>query len=451
MFGEFLANRLKKSINKNIKKSTLSEETIALALKEIRLALLEADVNNEVVKIFIENVKEKAKYEYIQEGLRPDQMMIKIVHEEITTILGQKPYDVALTSKPSIIMMVGLQGSGKTTSTGKIANFLRKKKAKNPLLVGADIYRPAAIEQLQVIGKTLGITVFEKGKQDPVLTSKQAIQYANENGHDLIIIDTAGRLHIDEDLMQELKNIKTEVKPDEIFIVVDGMTGQDIINVTNSFNDLLKITGVIVTKLDGDARGGAVFSIRYLTKLPIAFVGTGEGLSNLQIFYPDRMADRILGMGDVQTLFEKAQENISERDMKKTMNRMMAGQFDLQDLLNQMKQISSMGKMGGIMKMMPGMPNVSEDRIVKAEEKLRIAEIILNSMTIKERREPRLIKQLNRRKRIVKGSGRNDKEYNELISQYEKTKKQVDQIAKQIKSGRMPNIPGMGNIGGLGF
>ncbi|MFJ1522527.1 signal recognition particle protein [Spiroplasma sp. ald] len=451
MIGDFLANRLKKSIEKNMKKSTLTTDAITETMREIRLALLEADVNNEVVKDFIKAVETKARGEYILDGLNASQMMVKIVHEELVNIFGKIVKELSLTSKPTIVMMVGLQGSGKTTTTGKITKLVEKKYHKKPLLVACDIYRPAAIEQLKTIGKNLNIEVFERGTQNPVTTAQQAITYAKDNKNDVILIDTAGRLHIDAELMQELKEIKNNITPDEILLVVDGMTGQDIINVAIEFNQLLKLTGVVVTKLDGDARGGAALSITHLTKLPITFIGTGEGMSNLQIFYPDRMADRILGMGDVQTLVEKAKDVLDERDIKKTMNRMMMGQFDLQDLLNQMRQISKMGKMSGIMKLLPGMPKLSDEKIADAERKLKVTEVLLSSMTVKERREPRLLKHLSRKNRILKGSGRTEKEYNELINQFEKTKKQVDEIARQIKSGRMPNIPGMGGLSGMGF
>ncbi|AKM53304.1 signal recognition particle protein [Spiroplasma atrichopogonis] len=446
MIGDFLAGKLKKSIEKNLKKSTLTEETVKETLREIRLALLEADVNNEVVKDFIKNVEQKAKGEYISEGLNASQMMIKIVHEELINIFGKTAKEISLTSKPTIIMIVGLQGSGKTTTTGKISKLLEKKYHKKPLLVACDIYRPAAIDQLKTLGKNLNIDIFEKGTQNPVLTAQQAIEYAKTNKNDVILLDTAGRLHIDAELMTELKEIKKAVSPDEILIVVDGMTGQDIINVAEKFDDLLKLTGVVVTKIDGDSRGGAALSITHLTKLPIKFIGTGEGMSNLQIFYPDRMADRILGMGDVQTLFEKAKDVLDERDIKKTMNRMMMGQFDLQDLLNQMRQLSKMGKMGGIMKLIPGMPKISEEKIMEAERKLKVTEVLLSSMTVKERREPRLLKHISRKTRIIKGSGRSEKEYNELINQFEKTKKQVDEMAKQIKSGRIMPTKGFGGF-----
>lgn len=447
MIGDFLANRLKNNIEKNMKKSTLMEENIKATLKEIRLSLLEADVNIEVVKEFIKKIEQKAKGEYILEGLNAGQMMVKFVHEELINIFGKTEKKLNLKTKPTVIMMTGLQGSGKTTTTAKIAKLIQKKYNKKVLLVACDIYRPAAIEQLKVLAKQLNMELFEKGTQNPVLTAQQALEYGEKNKFDVILLDTAGRLHIDQPLMDELKQIKKQVHPQEILIVVDGMTGQDIINVSKQFNETLSLTGVVVTKLDGDARGGAALSITQLTGLAIKFIGTGEGINNLQIFYPDRMADRILGMGDVKTLVEKVQENFDERDIKKTMNRIMMGQFDLQDLLNQMKKMTNMGKMGGLMKMIPGMPKMTDEKVAEAERKLKITHVLLNSMTVKERREPRLLKHLNRKQRILKGSGRSEKEYNELLNQFDKTKKQVDQIAKQIKQGRIPNIPGMGGLG----
>ncbi|WP_342252414.1 signal recognition particle protein [Spiroplasma endosymbiont of Amphibalanus improvisus] len=451
MFGNFLAKRLNKSITKNLNKSTLNDNSIDKAIDEIRLVLLESDVNNEVVKDLIKNIRKKAEGQFILKGLKPSEMLIKIVHEEIIDILGKNKIDINFHGNPSIVMMVGLQGSGKTTTTGKIANLVAKKYSKKPLLVACDIYRPAAIEQLKVIGNKLNIPVFEKGTQDPVKTTVEAVEYAKKNNHDLVLFDTAGRLHIDEKLMNELKQIQIKTKPQEILLVVDGMTGQDIINVTKSFNDLLKLSGVVVTKLDGDERGGVVLSIRHLTGLPIKFIGTGENTKDIEFFYPDRMADRLLGLGDVKTLVEKVQENVDERTFKDTMQRMMSGQFDLQDLLNQMRQIGKMGKLGGIAKMIPGAPKIDSSKIVDGEKKLRIAEILITSMTMRERREPRLLKHLSRKERIIKGSGRTLKEYNELINQFEKTKKQVDLMVKNLRQGRMPNIPGMGGLGGLGF
>lgn len=448
-FGDFLTKRMKKSMEKNIKKSTLTEENIQETLREIRLALLEADVNVEVVKELISKIKEKTVGQYIQEGVTSHQQMLKIVHEELIDILGTEKAPLNISKKPAVVMMVGLQGSGKTTSSSKLAHYLAKKEAKKPLLVGLDIYRPGAIEQLVELGNKNNISVFEQGKQTPLKTAKQALEFAEKNGHDVVILDTAGRLQIDKNLMSELNDLRKITSPNETLLVVDGMIGQEIINVTNEFNNQLKLTGVIVTKLDGDARGGATLSIRYMTKLPIKFIGEGEGVSALAPFYPKRMADRILGMGDIETLFEKVVDNIDERSMQKTMKRMFMGQFDLEDLRNQLVQVSKMGNIGGIMKMMPG-AKISENQISDAQRKLVVFSILMDSMTLKERREPKLLKSLTRKNRIISGSGRTEKELNELINNFEKGKKQVLEMAKMMKSGRMPGMPGMGK-GGFGF
>jgi len=436
-FADFLAKRMKRSIEKNMKKSTLNEENISETLKEIRLALLEADVSSEVVKELTKKIREAADGGYIEEGVNAHQQMVKLVHEELIQVLGKENKPLNLTKKPSVIMLVGLQGSGKTTTANKLANLLTKKEHKKPLLVGLDIYRPGAIEQLVELGQKSNIEVFEKGKQNPVKTAKQAIDYAEENNYDVVILDTAGRLQIDEVLMNELNELRKTTSPSEILLVVDGMSGQEIINVTNTFNNLLKLTGVIVTKLDGDARGGATLSITYMTKLPIKFIGEGEGPNALAAFYPKRMADRILGMGDIETLFEKAVENIDERTMQKTMKRMFMGQFDLEDLRNQMAQLSKMGNLSGIMKMVPGMTgrNLSEEELEKAQRRLVLFSILMDSMTIKERRDPRLLKSLSRKQRIVKGSGRSEKDLNELVNQFEKGKKQVLELTKKMKKG----------------
>lgn len=445
-FGDFLAKRMKRSMEKNINNSTLNEENIQETLREIRLALLEADVNVDVVKELIKNIKEKSIGGYIEEGATSQQQLLKIVHAELMDILGKEMSPLNLSKKPTIIMMVGLQGSGKTTSASKLAHFLAKKQAKKPLLVGLDIYRPGAIDQLVELGNKINIPVFEKQKQDPVKTAKQALEFAENNNHDLIILDTAGRLQIDKDLMNELNDLRKSTSPQEILLVVDGMIGQEIINVTNEFNNQLKLTGVIVTKLDGDARGGATLSIRYMTKLPIKFIGEGEGVSALAPFYPKRMADRILGMGDIETLFEKVVENIDERSMQKTMKRMFMGQFDLEDLRNQLVQFSKMGNIGGLMKMVPG-AKISENQISESQRKLVVFSILMNSMTLKERREPKLLKSISRKSRIIKGSGRSEKELNELINSFEKGKKQVLEMGKQMKSGRMPNFGGNKGFG----
>jgi len=445
-FGDFLAKRMKRSIEKNMKKSTLTEDNIKDTLKEIRLALLEADVNSEVVKELISNVRQKAEGGYIEEGVNAHQQMVKLVHDELVQILGKENKPLNLSKRPSVVMMVGLQGSGKTTSANKLANWLVKKDHKKPLLVGLDIYRPGAIEQLKELGAASNIEVFERGKQNPVITAQQAIEYANDNNFDVVILDTAGRLQIDETLMAELNELRKTTSPSETLLVVDGMIGQEIINVTNAFNDLLKLTGVIVTKLDGDARGGATLSISYMTKLPIKFIGEGEGPNALAPFYPKRMADRILGLGDIETLFEKALENIDERSMQKTMKRMFMGQFDLEDLRNQMAQLSKMGNLSGIMKMMPGMNNqkFSEEDIEKAQRRLVLFSTLMDSMTIKERREPRLLKSLSRKERIIKGSGRSEKEFNELMTQFEKGRKQVLDMTKKIKKSGLAGFKGFG-------
>ncbi|WP_339022456.1 signal recognition particle protein [Spiroplasma endosymbiont of Crioceris asparagi] len=441
-FGDFLAKRVQKSIEKNLKKSVLNEENIKETLREIRLSLLEADVNIDVVKQLIKNIESKAIGTAIEEGVRADQQMVKIVHAELVNILGEQKKPLNMSAKPSTFMMVGLQGAGKTTTAAKLSHFV-KKQNKKVLLVALDIYRPGAIDQLVEIANKNGLDVFEKGKQDPIKTAKEAMEFANTNKYDVVILDTAGRLQIDKNLMNELNELRKLTSPSEILLTVDGMTGQDIINVTQEFDKLLKLTGVIVTKLDGDTRGGAAISISYITKLPIKFIGEGEKISALSEFYPKRMADRIMGLGDVETLFEKASSVVDKRTMEKTMRRMMTGQFDLEDLRNQLEQLTKMGSFGGLMKMIPGMNGkINESQIEKAQERFRVANILMNSMTIKERREPRLLKALNRKKRIIKGSGRTEKELNDLVNQFDKAKKQVLEMTKQMKSGRMPNFGG---------
>ncbi|ALD66182.1 signal recognition particle protein [Spiroplasma cantharicola] len=443
-FGDFLANRMKKSIEKNLKKTTLNSDNVKDVLREIRLALLEADVNIDVVKKFIANIQEKAEGVFIEQGVRADQQMVKIVHAELVEILGKTNKALEIDKKPSIIMMVGLQGAGKTTTVGKLSHLITKKNKKKTLMVGLDIYRPGAIDQLVELGQKNNLDVFEQGKQSPVKTAQQAVDYAQKNGYEVIILDTAGRLQIDKQLMDELNEIRKVVSPQEIILTVDGMTGQDIINVSQEFDNLLKLTGVIVTKLDGDARGGATLSITDITKLPIKFIGEGEGIGALAEFHPKRMADRILGMGDVETLFEKAADVVDQRTMEKTMKRMFAGQFDLEDLRNQMEQVAKMGNLGGIMKMVPGLNGkVSESQINQAQQKLWVANILMTSMTLKERREPRLLKAITRKQRILKGSGRTEKEFNELLNQFDKGKKQVLELTKSLKSGKMPNLGGL--------
>lgn len=450
-FGDFLAKKMKRSIEKNMKKSLLTEENIQATLKEIRLALLEADVNVDVVKELINQIRTKAVGGYIQDGVQAHQQMVKLVHDELIEILGHELAPLELSKKPTIIMMVGLQGSGKTTTANKLAYWLQQKQAKNPLLVGLDVYRPGAIDQLVELGQKSGISVFEKGKQDPLKTASEALVYAQENKHDVVILDTAGRLQIDHELMNELNELRKRTSPSEILLVVDGMIGQEIINVTNEFNKLLKLSGVVVTKLDGDTHGGATLSISYMTKLPIKFIGEGEGVTALAPFYPKRMADRILGMGDIETLFEKAVENIDQRSIQKTMKRMFLGQYDMEDLRNQLAQVAKMGSLGGILKMIPGANKVSDQQVEDAQRKLVVFSILMDSMTLKERRDPRLLKALTRKKRIINGSGRSEKEFNELVNSFEKGKKQVMEMTKAVKSGRIPNLNGLTGKGFGGF
>lgn len=446
MLGDFLAKRMKKTIEKNVKKSVLTKEGIEPVLREIKLTLLDADVNIKVVKKLIESIKEKAINKHVIENLNPSQTLIKIVHTEIKTILGKTTSKLNLSKKPSVILFSGLQGSGKTTSIVKLAYHLQKREQKKVLLVGCDIYRPAAIEQLKVLASKIKCEVFEQGKTEPVTIAKNALLYGNANNFDVILIDTAGRLQIDEKLMLEIQEIRKAVSPLETLIVVDGMIGQEVINIINEFNKKIKLTGAIVTKLDGDTRGGAVLSINDLTSIPIKFVGTGENINNLDLFHPNRMADRILGMGDVETLFEKLKENIDQRTIKTTMRRMMLGQFDLQDYLNNLHQMKNMGKMKAVLRLIPGANKVSDEKIAKIDANLKITEIILNSTTIIERKNSRLLKHITRKQRIIKGSGRSEKEYNELLNQFAKIKKKMDEVKKQINQGKIPQFTPGGNI-----
>ena len=425
---ETLSDRLEKAI-KNIKgHGKITEENIDPMLREVRLALLEADVNYQVVREFTSKVKEKALGEEVKKSLTPGEAFVGIIRDELEALLGGDNAPLNLSGNPASLMLVGLQGSGKTTTIGKLANFLRKKHSKKPLLVACDVYRPAAIDQLKQIGKELGIFVYEEGLGDPVTISNNAIKYAKENGYDYVLIDTAGRLHIDEELMDELKNISSSVKPEEILLVIDSMMGQDAINVINGFNEGINLTGVILTKLDGDTRGGVALSVRHLTHVPIKFVGTSEKLDGLDAFYPDRMASRIIGMGDILSIVDKANEVIDEKDAEKTFKKMRSGKYDLDDFLNQMKQIKKLGSLEGILKLIPGAKKMGLNNTNIDPKDLAHVEAIILSMTMEERMNPEIIKN-SRKLRIAKGSGRDVSEVNRLLNQFEQSKKMMKQMA----------------------
>ena len=430
LFGS-LSGRLNHIFSKLTKRGKLTELEIKTAMREVRVALLEADVNLKVAKEFIAQVSQKAVGQEILSSLNPAQQVIKIVNEELIDLMGSKNAKLEVSSKlPTVIMMCGLQGAGKTTLSGKLALHL-KKQGKRPLLVAGDIYRPAAITQLQVVGKSAETEVFEKGTQNPVKTAKQAIEYAKIKGYDTVILDTAGRLQIDDTLMQELENIKKEVDVTETLLVVDAMTGQEAVNVATTFNTRLDITGVILTKLDGDTRGGACLSIKAVTGKPIKFIGVGEKLGDLEPFYPDRMASRILGMGDVLTLIEKAQQVITEEDAKKMQQKMLANSFTLGDYLEQFSMMKKMGGAGAMLSMFPGASKLKVNENDIDEKKMERTKAIILSMTQAERDNPAIIDS-KRKRRIASGSGTSVQEVNRLLKQFEQTK----MIMKQLKGGR---------------
>ena len=420
-------------------------------LKEIRIALLEADVNFRVVKDFLSEVKKRAIGEEVLTKLNPSQTLVKIVHDEIEKLLGSSNEQLAFNrNKPTIIMLVGLQGSGKTTTAGKLSLLMKSKMNKKVLLAACDTYRPAAIDQLEQIATDIGVDIVsDKKGLNPVAIAKNAKVKAYNDHYDVLIIDTAGRLHLDEPLMEELQQIITAVEPDEILLAFDAMSGQDVANVASSFNTRLKLTGAVMTKLDGDARGGAALSIRHLTGVPIKFAGTGEKIADLDVFHPDRMADRILGMGDVVSLVEKVQEELDEREMKKSVNRMMSGKFDLEDMLNQMRQIQKIGSLGGIMAMIPGMPKITEEQKAQAEKEIANLEAIYNSMTPEERKHPEILRN-SRKVRIARGSGKTNADINRIINKFEKSKEMMRKMGQMQKGNKMPP-GGLGGFGGLGF
>ena len=424
---ESLGDRLQNAVSKIKGYGKITEDNISEMMREIRLALLEADVNYQVVKEFTNNVKEKALGEEVKRSIKPGDMFVKILNDELTELLGGEEKPLNLKGNPATLMLVGLQGSGKTTTIGKLANYLRKKHAKKPLLVACDVYRPAAIDQLKQLGKELNIEVYEEGKNNPVEIAKNAINYAKENKYDYVLIDTAGRLHVDEELMEELENIRKEVSPDEILLVIDAMMGQDAINVITGFNDKLPLTGVILTKLDGDTRGGVALSVRHLTNVPIKFIGVSEKLDGLDSFDPKRMAGRILGMGDIVSLVEKATEAIDEKEAEKAAKKMQSGKFDLEDFLNQMKQIKKLGPLENLIKLIPGASKMGLNNINIDPKQMTHIEAIILSMTPAERRNPDIIK-ASRKTRIAKGCGLSVQEVNKLLTQFDQMKKMMKQF-----------------------
>ena len=448
MAFEGLSERLQKTINKITGKGKLNEQDVKDMMREVKLALLEADVNFKVVKDFVAKVQERAVGLEIMKSLTPGQMVVKIVQEELTELMGGTNARIAANNKPpTVVMMVGLQGAGKTTTTGKLALLLRKKYNRKPLLVAADIYRPAAISQLETLGKQLSMPVFSLGdKVSPVEIARQAIAKAKEEHLDYVLIDTAGRLHIDETLMNELKEIKEVTNPTEIFLVVDSMTGQVAVDVAKNFNDLLDITGVILTKLDGDTRGGAALSIRSVAEKPIKFVGMGEKMDALEEFHPERMASRILGMGDVLSLIEKAQEDFDEDEARKLQKKMTTNKFDLEDFLGQIQQIRKMGPLGDIMKMLPGAGKMKGLADAQIDEKhINRIEAIIRSMTKKERENPDLMN-ARRKIRVAQGSGTSVPDVNRLLKQFEDMKKMMKQMTGMMGGKKGKKGRGMGGF-----
>ena len=429
---EYMGDRLTNAI-KNIKgMGRISEDNINEAMREIRLALLEADVNYTVVKEFINNVKEKALGMEVDKSLKPDEVFIKIVKDELVELLGGEAVPLVVDKNPTILMLVGLQGSGKTTTSGKLANYLRKRHAKKPLLVACDIYRPAAIDQLKTVGKELNIPVFSEGQIEVTKIARDALEYAKENKNDYIIIDTAGRLHIDEPLMEELKGVEELAKPDEVILVIDAMMGQDAINVINGFNNALHLTGCILTKLDGNTKGGVALSVRHLTNVPIKFVGDSEKLDGLSEFHPERMAERILDMGDILSIAEKVESVVSEVEAMEQAKKLKKGNYDLEDFLMNLKQMKKLGPLEKLLGMLPQARQMGLNNINIDPKDIAHVEAIVLSMTKEERRNPEILK-ASRKQRIAKGSGRSVEEVNRLLKQFDMMK----QMMKQFSNGKM--------------
>lgn len=433
MAFEMLSEKLQKLVKRVRGQARLTESNVEEMLKEIRIALIDADVNNQVIKTFLSNVKEKMIGTEVVGKLNPGQVVVKIVNDEIKALLGseRKSLDFAKQG-PTIIMLVGLQGGGKTTMSAKLANLLKTKEAKNPMLVACDVYRPAAIDQLVQLGKQIGVFVYnDRSSKDVLKIASDAVEYAKYNNYDVVLLDTAGRLAIDEVLMNELKQIKEKLAPKEILLIVDAMSGQDAVNVAKTFNDTLSLTGALMTKLDGDARGGAALSIASLTGVHIKYVGVGEKIKDIEAFYPERMADRILGMGDVVQLVEKAQESFSEKDAQKLLNKMMTGKFDLEDMLQQMEATRKMGPLGVLAKLIPGMPKITDAQQQQAEAKMKKTKAVIQSMTKKERKNPDILK-AQRKLRIANGCGLQVSDVNTVIKQYEQMKLQMKQMSSMF-------------------
>ena len=436
MAFESLSDKLSAAFKRLRSKGKLNESDIKEAMREVKLALLEADVNYKVVKDFVKTVSERAVGQEVLESLTPAQQVIKIVNEELTALMGGENARIEFASKPpTVILMCGLQGSGKTTHAAKLAKYFKDKEGCRPLLIACDVYRPAAIEQLQIVGERAGAKVFEKGQGDPVEIAKEGLRYARDHGYDLVIVDTAGRLHIDETLMEELKRIEAAVNPNEILLVVDSMTGQDAVTVADTFNKALPVTGIILTKLDSDTRGGAAISVKQVTGKPIKFSGTGEKLDDIEPFHPGRMASRILVMGDVLTLIEKAQETVDEKEAEKLAKKMAQNAFDMNDLLEQMQQIKKMGSVRSIVSMLPGAAKISDENIEQGDKQLKVIEAMIQSMTKRERENPSIINP-SRKRRIAAGSGTRVEDVNRLLRQFEQMKQMMKKMGAFGKKGK---------------
>lgn len=432
---ESLTEKLENAVNKIKGYGVINEDNISSAMREVRLALLEADVNYKVVKEFTNKVKEKALGEEVKKSLKPGDVFLKILKDELLNLLGDDNSELNLSGNPAVVMLVGLQGSGKTTTIAKLGNLLRKKKNKKPLFIAADVYRPAAIDQLKTLGKELNIEVYDEGQGNAVEIVKNGIAYAKEHDYDLVLVDTAGRLHVDEVLMTELKNIKESVNPNEIILVIDAMIGQDAINVISGFNEALPLTGTILTKMDGDTKGGVALCAKHLTGVPIKFIGTSEKLDGLDSFNPERMVSRILGNGDIMSIIEKAESVIDEKEAMSTVKKIKAGKMDLEDFLSQLKQIKKLGPLENLLKLLPGARKMGLNNISIDPKQFSKLEAIISSMTIKERKNPDIIK-ASRKQRIATGSGTSVQDVNKLLTQFD----QMQKMMKMMRNGnfKMP-------------